>query len=305
MVPTSDPFDGCRGVELAAPPWAQYKTFRLLWTSLKSRKRPLAITEGVLKHWIGKYRPRQLKPEAGEASRWTAKALESSYGSELRGLAQTSKTAHLLRKALLERDPPLAVPEGVLEQWLKLHVSPDQSVVHSAAALELRYDQEIRGRDDMKGLDAKTLKASLAGERNVLATVPVCHTRLSRDWCVYPSTRMGVEDALGERFRLATHRQDYADEAAAELFSQSLAEEQPPVHTTGILLLEWYARYHPLAGPLRADIVEGLDFFLGSELREPPYAGVQALSLVYSTLLYFTRLSFTLRYSSVPYFAPV
>ncbi len=202
-----------------------------------------------------------MQPEAAEASRWTAKALESSYGSELRALVQTAKTAYLLRKALLERDAPMAVTEGVLKQWLKVYVSPDQVVVHSAAALELRYGAEIRGRDDMKADMAQrfgmaqrfALKASLAAKVNVFATVPVCHAWLSRDWLKTGQfcTRMDVEDALGERFRLAARRQDFADEAAAELLSQSLAEERLPVHITGPLLLEWYARYHPDAGTLR------------------------------------------------------
>ncbi len=285
MVLTAEQLDARHGAELAAPPWVQCQSPRQLWTAPKSRKHRLAITEGVLKQWFAKYRPRRVQPEAAEASRWTAKALESSYGSELRALAQTTKTAYLLRKALLERDAPMAVTEGVLKQWLKLYVSSDQVVVHSAAALELRYGAEIRGRDDMRGRPWRfgmaqrfALKANLAAKPNVFATVPVCHAWLSRDWLKTGQfcTRMDVEDALCERFRLATHRQGVADEAAAELLSQSLAEEQPPVHITGILLLEWYARYYPDAGTLRADTAQELERCLGPELREPPYAGLQA-----------------------------
>ena len=135
-------------------------------------------------------------------------------------------------------------------------------------------------RDESIRLDAKTLKARLSAELNVLVPdVRVCHAWLSRHWYVYPATRIDVEDACGQRFRPAAHRQDFADEAAAELLSRSLAEEQPPVHITGILLLEWYARYHPDARPLRAYTLEELEHCLGPELRGPPYAGLQAVCL--------------------------
>ena len=147
----AEQLDGRHGAGLAAPPWVQYQSPRQLMTALKSRKSrqlrtALQTTEGVRKRWFTKYRPRRVQPEAAEASRWTAKALESSYGSELRALAHTARMACLLRKALLERDAPMAVTEGVLKQWLKLYVSPEQVVVHSAAALEFRYGAEIRGR---------------------------------------------------------------------------------------------------------------------------------------------------------------
>ena len=78
MVLTAEQLDARHGAELAAPPWVQYKTARQLLTALNdltpSKTHPLAITEGVLKQWVVKYRPLRLKPEAGETSRWTAKA---------------------------------------------------------------------------------------------------------------------------------------------------------------------------------------------------------------------------------------
>ncbi len=93
---------------------------------------------------------------------------------------------------------------------------------------------------------------------------------------------------------------------AAELLSRSLAEEQPLVHITGPLLLEWYARYHPDAGTLRADTARELECCLGPELREleccryhrdARKAGRQAVSLLYPSLLYSTLVCSMLLYS--------
>ena len=72
---------------------------------------------------------------------------------------------------------------------------------------------------------------------------------------------------MGERLRLTQYRESFADEAAAEVLSQLLSESDPPVAVSGMVLRQWYVKYHPDSGPLRYDTAEKLNEALGEHMR--------------------------------------
>ena len=54
--------------------------------------------------------------------------------------------------------------------------------------------------------------------------------------------------------------------------AEVLLESQPPVLVAPLLLRQWYAKYHPDAGPLRISSAVELEHYLGDEIRqEYPY----------------------------------
>ena len=59
-----------------------------------------------------------------------------------------------------------------------------------------------------------------------------------------------VEDALGDRLRLAQHAHLFQSDVSAQSLSETLEESQPSVKVSALLLRQWYAKYHPAAGRL-------------------------------------------------------
>ena len=71
----------------------------------------------------------------------------------------------------------------------------------------------------------------------------------------------------GERLRLNQYRESFAEETAAEVLSQLLAESDPPVAVSGMVLRQWYVKFHPDSGPLQYDSAEKLNEALGDHMR--------------------------------------
>ena len=72
---------------------------------------------------------------------------------------------------------------------------------------------------------------------------------------------------MGERLRLNQYRESFAEETAAEVLSQLLAESDPPVAVSGMVLRQWYVKYHPDSGPLQYDTAQSLNEALGEHMR--------------------------------------
>ena len=68
-----------------------------------------------------------------------------------------------------------------------------------------------------------------------------------------------LEEAAGERLRLHEYSDKcLSDESAGEL-SVTLAESQPPLHVSVLILRQWYTKYHADSGSLSYDTVEALE----------------------------------------------
>ena len=75
-----------------------------------------------------------------------------------------------------------------------------------------------------------------------------------------------MERHIGERLRLPRYKESFTDETAPGL-ADSLAEGQPPLCATSMLLRQWYVKYHPDSGPLRIASADVLEEQMGDEMR--------------------------------------
>ncbi len=64
-----------------------------------------------------------------------------------------------------------------------------------------------------------------------------------------------VEESIGERLRLSQYEGCFADADAAQKLSAVLAEHQPPVAVSGLVLQQRYAKYHPKSGHLNMQVL--------------------------------------------------
>ena len=83
---------------------------------------------------------------------------------------------------------------------------------------------------------------------------------------------------MGERLRLAEYKDSFADDAAAQTLSEVLLESQPPARVSGLVLRQWYSKYHPDSGSLRYDSADALEQAMGDDLRRD-YAGFRYCKL--------------------------
>ena len=83
-----------------------------------------------------------------------------------------------------------------------------------------------------------------------------------------------LEEATGERLRLQEFTEKFLSDATAGEIAVLLAESQPPLHVSVLILRQWYTKYHPDSGALSYDTVEALENALGDELRSK-YGGMK------------------------------
>ena len=55
-------------------------------------------------------------------------------------------------------------------------------------------------------------------------------------------------DASGDRLRLQEYSDKFLSDASAAQVAEMLAESQPPVHVSVLILRQWYTKYHPDSG---------------------------------------------------------
>ena len=67
--------------------------------------------------------------------------------------------------------------------------------------------------------------------------------------------------------RLQEYEDRFGDDASAKALSEVLAESQPPLVVSVLVLRQWYTQYHPRSGPLRFDTAVALEESMGAELR--------------------------------------
>ena len=127
-----------------------------------------------------------------------------------------------------------------------------------------------------KSMEADALSVWLLNEHSVCVNVRICHKWRTTDWSSSPvlMSLTAVEESIGERLRLSQYEDCFVDADAAERLSVVFAEQQPAVAVSGLLLRQWYAKYHPKSGPLKYDTALALEAGMGDELRAS-YAGME------------------------------
>ena len=70
----------------------------------------------------------------------------------------------------------------------------------------------------------------------------------------------------------------FLDDASAQQLSDVFAESDPVVNVSGLMLRQWYTKYHPDSGPLRYETADALEEALGKHLRLA-YPGFQRNAL--------------------------
>jgi hypothetical protein len=77
-----------------------------------------------------------------------------------------------------------------------------------------------------------------------------------------------VEELVGDRLRLEQYRVSLLTSDGAETLSRQLAESQPPIVVSALLLRQWYTKYHPDSGPLRYESAQELEDAMGDRMRK-------------------------------------
>ena len=219
------------------PPLSETISERYLHNALTALTNPrISVSESVVRTWWKRYRNADAPQGPG-----SAKELEELHGDSIRPLAVEHPTAYRLCKALRDRDPPIHVTDGTAKQWLEKYCSA-KIYVDNAGHLESRFGDCMR-KDGPMGEGPVTLAAWLLREHSVSAPVRVTQTWLTRDWSSSGAlyTTEQVEEALGERLRLDRYRMEFVTDDAARILSEILAESQPPVKASALLLRQWYS----------------------------------------------------------------
>ena len=60
---------------------------------------------------------------------------------------------------------------------------------------------------------------------------------------------------------------EFGDDESAQRLATVLAEGQPVLRVSALLLRQWYTKYHPDSGPLRYATADALEEALGEEMR--------------------------------------
>ncbi len=239
-----------RGV-LTQPPLSDCTSAYHLHKACQARQPKIDVSHETCKQWWKKYRV------ATTPSVSTAKELDDKYGERVRQLAPDNRSAYLLCKALRQCDPPIFVSDGIAKQWLHTYFGPLQKI-ESADQLEKLYGPRIRenswNSDRLLRTQTGTdISEFLLEKYKVSVSSRTCQHWLSIDWSSAGGLRMPeqVEQVLGDRLRLNEYRHQFSDASAADVLSDVLAENDPPVNVSGQMLRQWYTKYHPDSGPLK------------------------------------------------------
>ncbi len=153
--------------------------------ALLQRQPPLVVSVGVLKRWFGHYRCKRLDPGHVQEVKLNGKQLEEQYGAELRALpCKALESSYRLRKALLERVPPLPVSIGSLKIWIEVYrdASAESSAcavkrhVETAAELDVEYGELIRSDEALSRLKCVELSKGMKKRNCVEVSLQVCRT---------------------------------------------------------------------------------------------------------------------------------
>ena len=114
-------------------------------------------------------------------------------------------------------------------------------------------------------MDAGALVSWLKGTHQVSISRRVCQHWLNKEWngSGVLTTPEAVEEVLGMRLRLNEYRDRFAEEGSAEGLAEVLSESQPPAQVSGLLLRQWYTKFHPDSGPVKNDTAEAMEEGVG------------------------------------------
>ena len=211
-----------------------------LRVALAGRQPSIAVTEGVLKVWIAKYR---MAPNAIVVS--GSEELEKKYGDAIRHLAAENRTGYKVMAALKQRTPPVYVTRQAATDWLRKYGTAEPvRQINSAGHLEEYVGQRIRDDESAKTFNAEALSNWVYTSASISASVRVCQTWLSKEWSSSGKLldAVSVEETLGDRLRLDEYKHRFADDAVANRMAEDLAEGQPPVSVNALTLRQWYVR---------------------------------------------------------------
>jgi hypothetical protein len=234
----------------------------LLHSALSRRKPPIDVSMATVKTWWEKYKHGEIQYSVSNS-----KELQDKYGDIVRVLAVNKSSAYLLVRALRDREPAVYISDEVAKQWFKKYF--DLSQIDNAGHLESRYGELLREHMKQHSLDATGVSQWLVGRHQVSVPARICQHWLAKDWSSSGMlmTIEAVEESIGMRLRLDEYRHQLADDASAQELSLVFSESQPAVLVSGLLLRQWYTKYHPDSGPIKYDTVESLEEAQGDHLR--------------------------------------
>ena len=136
--------------------------------------------------------------------------------------------------------------------------------------MESEFGQCIRDHRPVSEWTAFELVSWLSQQQSIVVSL-----RVSQDWLATSWGHDGlvflpeqVEEILGDRLRLEQYRVRLLTAEGADELSTQLAESQPPIVVSGLLLRQWYTKYHPDSGPLRYETAQELEEAMGERMRK-------------------------------------
>ena len=236
--------------------------YRALSTALLARQPPIDVPRGVLEQWLKR---KSIKPPDSITVSSTNE-LEEKYGAVVRLLVAEHATAYKLCKALRSQTPAVYCTDGIAKEWINKFGTPLQRIL-TAGHLELICGARIReaGKWD---LEAPDLKVWIQTQYSIEASESTCQVWRST---VYSTSGKilsidAVEEQIGERLRLSQYEDQFTEDLAPTL-AEVLQESQPSVLVAPLLLRQWYTKFHLDSGPLHIHSAEGLEQYLGDDIR--------------------------------------
>ena len=198
-----------------------------------------------------------------------AAQLEAQYGDELRRLHAGAPTARRMHNALLERQPPLDVPDGVLKVWIEKYGTsagttgvPSSSGAAEASAVSTGSaasagpapkrgqsasapaDPPVSAPKRARGAAASALGGLAAGQKYLNAKE--------------------LEAQYGDELR----QEPYASIPGARALLNKLLERTPPLYATDQSLKTWIDKYRDVSASVTVDSAEALEATYGGKIRE-------------------------------------
>ena len=231
--------DGIRHLAL------EHKTGYLLSNALSRRQTPLEVSRKVCTTWLAKHKP------SGEFTYVkTSGHLELWYGDRIRSMEPEPASGDELA-AKLFNDLKASAPVRICEKYLCTTWSSAGPIMTPEA------------------LDADGLAAWLLRELAASAPARVRQKFLTSTWSSSGRilTPHALEEASGERLRLDEYSERFSTDELAGDLAVVLAEQQPPLQVSPLILRQWYTKYHPDSGSLAYATAEELEEALGDFMR--------------------------------------
>jgi len=189
-------------------------------------------------------------------SKATADDFQNKYGDELaRAPLNAAKTARMLKKALLQRQPPIDVPEGVLKTWFKKYSANqkvsqknDKAPKMTADAFKQEYGTELTQPPIIAAKRPRMMRKALVSQKN-------------------DNAPKMTADAFQQEYGTELTQPPLSEAKTPRMMRKALLKRQPPVNITDAVCKTWFMKHYRPQNALRIIDAKSLEQMYGDSLR--------------------------------------